>query len=234
MAICYDYRGLSAITRPAVEPLPHIDALLDGTRGSRFFNELDLASSYHQLRLRAAGRWKTRFRSQLGQFEGKVVPLGLQEASLLLTRVMNQALTVLPSRGVLRLAPRHVRASRPSMRGSRWPWVHWAGHAHSFIRTIVCCTHPRWSSICWTSRRCSRSSAAGSSTPRAPSASYEGRQHLIAYKGRKLTLAELNYPAHVLSPCPAGVLTLPALRWSSSAPRPAECWTDFDLPKTKR
>ena len=30
--ICYDYRGLNAITRPAVEPLPHIDALLlDGT-----------------------------------------------------------------------------------------------------------------------------------------------------------------------------------------------------------
>jgi hypothetical protein len=26
--ICYDYRGLNAITRPAVEPLPHIDALL--------------------------------------------------------------------------------------------------------------------------------------------------------------------------------------------------------------
>ena len=31
----HDYRGLNAITRPAVEPLPHIDALLDGTRGSR-------------------------------------------------------------------------------------------------------------------------------------------------------------------------------------------------------
>ena len=30
--ICYDYRGLDAITRPAVEPLPHIDALLDSTR----------------------------------------------------------------------------------------------------------------------------------------------------------------------------------------------------------
>ena len=30
--ICYDQRGLNAIARPAVEPLPHIDALLDGTR----------------------------------------------------------------------------------------------------------------------------------------------------------------------------------------------------------
>ena len=92
--ICYDYRGLNAITRPAVEPLPHIDALLDGTRGSRFFTKLDLASSYHQLRVRDSDRWKTSFRSQLGQFEWNVVPFGLQGSSSLLMRVMNQALTV--------------------------------------------------------------------------------------------------------------------------------------------
>ncbi len=30
---CYDYRGLNAITRLAVQQLPHINALLDGTRG---------------------------------------------------------------------------------------------------------------------------------------------------------------------------------------------------------
>ena len=61
--ICYDCRGFKAISRPADEPLPHIDALLDGTRGSRFFTKLDLASSYHQLRVRAADEWKTSFRS---------------------------------------------------------------------------------------------------------------------------------------------------------------------------
>ena len=92
--ICYDYRGLNAISRPAVEPLPHIDALLDGTRGSCFFTKLDLSQSYHQLRVRSADRWKTSFRSQLGQFEWNVVPFGLQGSSSLLMRVMNQALTV--------------------------------------------------------------------------------------------------------------------------------------------
>ena len=92
--ICYDYRGLNAISRPAVEPLPHIDALLDNTRGSCFFTKLDLASSYHQLRVRDSDRWKTSFRSQLGQFEWNVVPFGLQGSSSLLMRVMNQALTV--------------------------------------------------------------------------------------------------------------------------------------------
>ena len=39
-------------------------------------------------------RWKTSFRSQLGQFEWNVVPFSLQGASSLLMRVMNQALTV--------------------------------------------------------------------------------------------------------------------------------------------
>jgi hypothetical protein len=92
--ICYDYKGLNAITRPAVEQLPHIDALLDGTRGSRFFTKLDLTRSYHQLRVRAADRWKTSFQSQLGQFEWNMVPFGLQGASLLLKCVMKQALTV--------------------------------------------------------------------------------------------------------------------------------------------
>ncbi len=56
------------MTRAAVEPLAHMDALLDGTRGSRFSTKLDLASSYHQRRMRAADRWKAIFRSQLGQF----------------------------------------------------------------------------------------------------------------------------------------------------------------------
>ena len=64
--ICYDYRGLNAITRPAVEQLPHIDTPLDGTRGS-FLPQA--RSGYHQLRVRAADRWKTIFRSQLGHFE---------------------------------------------------------------------------------------------------------------------------------------------------------------------
>jgi hypothetical protein len=67
---CYDYRGLNAITRPVVEPLPHFDALLDGMRGSLLSTKLDLASGYHQLRVRASDRWKkTSFRSQPGHFE---------------------------------------------------------------------------------------------------------------------------------------------------------------------
>ncbi len=77
--ICYseDYQGLNAISWQAVEPLPHIDALL---------------SSYHQLRARASDRWMTSFRLQLGQFEWNVVQFGWKDSLLLLMRAMNEAL----------------------------------------------------------------------------------------------------------------------------------------------
>ena len=44
--------------------------------------------------MRSSDLWKTSFQSQLGQFEWNVAPFGLQGASSLLMRVMNQALTV--------------------------------------------------------------------------------------------------------------------------------------------
>jgi hypothetical protein len=42
---------------------PQADQLVDETGGARFITKLDLASSYHQLQLRAADRWKTSFRT---------------------------------------------------------------------------------------------------------------------------------------------------------------------------
>ena len=61
--ICYDYRCLNTVTRPAVGPLPHNGTLLDRTRrGSRFFTKLNLVSSYHQLQVLASDSWKTSFR----------------------------------------------------------------------------------------------------------------------------------------------------------------------------
>jgi hypothetical protein len=40
---CQDFRGLNAITQRSVEPLPHVDQLVDEFRGARFFTKLDLA-----------------------------------------------------------------------------------------------------------------------------------------------------------------------------------------------
>ena len=59
----------------------------------------------------------------------------------------------------------------------------------------------------------------------------EGHQHPVAYESRKLTATERNYPAHVLELL-AVVHALRAFRHyllGSGAPRPAGCWSDFDL-----
>ncbi len=59
----------------------------------------------------------------------------------------------------------------------------------------------------------------------------DGHQHPVAYESRKLTAAERNYPAHVLEL----LAVVPALRpfqhylLGGGAPRPAGCWSDFDL-----
>ena len=59
----------------------------------------------------------------------------------------------------------------------------------------------------------------------------EGQQHPVAYESRKLTSAERNYPAHVLELL-AVVHALRVFRHyllGGGAPRPAGCWSDFDL-----
>jgi hypothetical protein len=68
---------------------------MDATRGSSCFTKLDLASSYHQLRVWFSDRWKTSFRSQLGQFDSVRVECGtVWFEGFFLMRVMSQALTV--------------------------------------------------------------------------------------------------------------------------------------------
>ena len=341
--ICYDYRGLNAISRPAVEPLPHIDALLDGTRGSCYFTKLDLASSYHQLRVRASDRWKTSFRSQLGQFEWNVVPFGLQGSSSLLMRVMNQALTVglgaasavsggvpgasgplgrcalvymddclvhsptleqhlLDVAEVLEIFRRRKLFAKSSKCEFGRQELGFLGHRLSRagvsvdprkVQSIVewatptsCTEVRRFTGLANYYRRfvegyaeiAAPLTALGSPTARfawspAAQASFdalklalssapvlrtfdpgrravlttdasglavaailtqpddEGRQHPVAYESRKLTVAERNYPAHVLEL----LAVVHALRvfkhylLGSGAPRPAGCGSDFDL-----
>ena len=190
--ICYDCRGLHAITRPAVEPLPHIDALLDVSllRQAR-------PSSNHQLRARAADRWKTNFRSQLGRLEKNVWTFGLQGASALLTRVMNQALTVGlayagdPTTGP---APPAPRPGLPSIHGGfPGPRIHWAG-ARSYIWTIAWCTHRRWRCTCSTQRRGSRSSAASSRSP------CEFRRQELGLLGHRLSAEGVPVDPHQEQP----------------------------------
>ena len=86
---CQDYRGLNAITQRSVEPLPHVDQLVNETRGARFFTKLDLASAYMQFRIREEDQFKTSFRVPGGQYEFRVSTFGLHGMSSVLLRYMH-------------------------------------------------------------------------------------------------------------------------------------------------
>ena len=79
---CQDYRWLNAITQRSVEPLPHVDLLVDETRGARFFTKLDFAMrAYREFRIREEDQYKTSFRVPGGQYEFRVGAFGLQGMS---------------------------------------------------------------------------------------------------------------------------------------------------------
>ena len=68
---------------------PHVEQLIDETRGARWFTKLDLASAYHQFRIRESDVPKTSFRVHGGQFEFRVGAFGLHGMASLLMRYMH-------------------------------------------------------------------------------------------------------------------------------------------------
>ncbi len=57
-----------------MEPLPHVDQLVDETSGVRFFLKLDSdsAMAYMQFRIRDEDQYKTSFRVPGGRYEFRV------------------------------------------------------------------------------------------------------------------------------------------------------------------
>ncbi len=47
-----------------LELLPHVDQLVDETRGALFFTKLDLTMAYMQFRIREKDQYKTSFRAE--------------------------------------------------------------------------------------------------------------------------------------------------------------------------
>jgi len=84
-----DYRALNKITVRNKYPLPRIDDILDGLAQSRVFSSLDLTEGYHQIRLTPEDCPKTAFRTAVGLYEYKVLPMGLCNAPATFQRMVN-------------------------------------------------------------------------------------------------------------------------------------------------
>ena len=101
LRLCVDYRMLNAITVKNRYPLPRIDDLLDKLHGARYFSTMDLASGFYQIRIAPEDMPKTAFRTPIGHFEFRVLPMGLANCPSTFQNVMNDIFSDLIGKGVL-------------------------------------------------------------------------------------------------------------------------------------
>ncbi|GJT29627.1 putative reverse transcriptase domain-containing protein [Tanacetum coccineum] len=85
--MCIDYGELHELT---TKNLLRIDNLFDQLQGSRYFSNIDLRSSYHQLRVHEEDIPKDAYRTRYGHFEFTVMPFGLTNAPAVFIELMNR------------------------------------------------------------------------------------------------------------------------------------------------
>jgi hypothetical protein len=75
--LCIDYRQLNKMTINNKYPLPRTNDMFDQVGGAKIFSNLDLRSSYHQVRTKDKDINKTYFQTRYGHYEFVVIPVGL-------------------------------------------------------------------------------------------------------------------------------------------------------------
>jgi hypothetical protein len=94
LRVCIDYRKLNEATVKDVYPLPRMDEMIDQLGGGTvWFTTLDAVSGYHQMKLDEESKPATAFSVRgMGQFQWKVVPMGLTNSPAVFQRYMDMAL----------------------------------------------------------------------------------------------------------------------------------------------
>jgi hypothetical protein len=89
LRLCIDYRWQNKQVVRNQTPLPRIDDLLDAVGGAKVFSSIDLAAGYWQLRLHESDVAKSAFRTPMGLYEWRVLPMGLCNAPAAFQTAMN-------------------------------------------------------------------------------------------------------------------------------------------------
>lgn len=76
--LCIDYQTLNKMTVRNWHLIPQITNLLDQLKGAKYFNKIDLKSSYQHVLAGPTNVWKTTFKSKYGLFEWLIIPSGLK------------------------------------------------------------------------------------------------------------------------------------------------------------
>jgi hypothetical protein len=101
LRMCVDYRPLNEVTINNKYPLSRIDLLFNQLTGARVFSQIDLRSSYHQIRIRPEDIPKTTFNIRYGLFEYLVMSFGLTNAPVHFTYLMNSVFMLEPDKFVV-------------------------------------------------------------------------------------------------------------------------------------
>ena len=78
---CVDYRGLNNLTIKNQYLLPLIGESLDRLGRAKRFIQLEISSTYHQMRIRKGDEWKIAFRTRYSHFEYQVMPFNLSNTA---------------------------------------------------------------------------------------------------------------------------------------------------------
>lgn len=92
LRFCVDYRKLNDVTEKDRYPLPLIDETMARLSGATIFTKIDVRQAFHRIRMDAASKDLTAFRTRWGAFKYKVMPFGLSNGPATFQQYINGVL----------------------------------------------------------------------------------------------------------------------------------------------